>query len=320
MEEVRFMVEGTELCADLYLPPDLKPGERRPALVCGHGFSFIKEGLVTQGEFFSKAGYVVLAIDFRSFGRSGGEIRGELFPERQIEDFRSAISYLQTRPDVEPGRIGLWGTSFGGALVLATAARDRRVRAVVAQVPIVHGRRWMQWLRTPEQWEALLDGLEEDRKRRFAGEASARIPVALEFTSKDICAMPADDQTRQYMDILEAETQSWRRDIALESVEKVIEFRPIDCIDQISPTPLCVIMNSGYEVLHPWDQVMEAYATAKEPKELVITPCDQLGLYVEPGLSEALNAALLFLEKHLPVGRNVGGRPQRTLMEIPSGA
>jgi len=133
-EEVSFLVSGVEVRADLYLPPDLKPGERRPAIVAGHGFAFVKEGLVPQGEFFSAVGYIVLALDYRSFGRSGGDVRGELFPERQMEDFSAGLSYLQTRPEVEADRIAFWGTSFGGALVLGAGARDRRARAVVAQV------------------------------------------------------------------------------------------------------------------------------------------------------------------------------------------
>ena len=140
VETVNLSVDGVELQADLYLPDKIKPGERRPALVAGHGFSAVREALQPQGEYFSAAGYIVLALDYRSFGRSGGTVRGELFPDRQVEDFSAGISFLQTRDDVEGDRIGVWGTSFGGGVALAVGARDRRARVVISQVPITDPR------------------------------------------------------------------------------------------------------------------------------------------------------------------------------------
>ncbi len=309
IEQVSFKVDGVEVQADLYLPPDLKPGDRRPAIVAGHGFSAVREALAPQGDYFSRAGYVLLALDYRSFGRSGGEIRGELFPERQMDDFSGGISYLQTRAEVEPDRIALWGTSFGGAMVLGAGARDRRARAVVAQVPIVDARRWMKWLRSPEQWEALLDALDEDRARRFAGEPGKRIPVVAHFSSTEVCAMPTNQDV---LDFVGLNPPSWRPDITLESMEKIIHFNPMATIHQISPRPLCIVMDTGYEVMHPVDQVMDAYAAAAEPKKLVLLPYDQLGFYAEQGQDEAMTVALDFLKEVLPIGRKVGGAVARS--------
>jgi dienelactone hydrolase len=312
MKEITFRIDGTDVAADLYLPPDLEPAERRPGLVVGHGFGFIKEGLVPSAEYFSKAGYVVLAIDYRSFGRSGGEVRGELFPQKMVEDFRGGITYLETRQEVQPDRIGLWGTSFGGALVIATAARDRRVKATVAQVPIVNGKEWMEWLRTPEQWEHLLDELDADRRRRFAGEPSKRIPIALEFSSSAVSGMPTDAGTLSFMKLLDTMVKTWRPDIALESLERVIEFNPSAEIAKIGPRPLCIVANTGYEAIHPMGQILDAYAAAREPKSLVLLPVDQLGLYAEPGQSTGFKAALDFLAIHLPVHGTTGADIPRT--------
>jgi uncharacterized protein len=300
-EEINYSVAGVTVRADLYLPEGVAPGERRPALVGGNGFSSVKAGLQIQGEFFSKAGYAFLAIDYRSFGRSDGEIRGELFPERQVEDFRGGISYLETHPAVDPGRIGIWGASFGGAIALSTAARDRRARVAIVQSPIVNGHAWMSWLRNPQQWEQLRDALDEDRRRRFAGEPSKRIPVCRDFLSNEICAMPTDAQGLGFLDELERTVPSWRPDITLESIERVIEFNPSATIHQISPRPLCIIMNGGYDVIHPLDRVLEAYCDAAEPKKLALLPYDQLGLYVDPGATASLETALGFLREHMPL-------------------
>jgi hypothetical protein len=111
--------------------------------------------------------------------------------------------------------------------------------------------------------------------------------------------------------------ESWRPDITLESMEKIIAFRPIHSIAEISPRPLCIIMNTGYEALHPRDQVMEAYAAASEPKTLVLLPYDQLGFYAEPGATDALRSALGFFEEHLPVGEQRGGAIPRSKFDLP---
>ena len=129
MENVWVPSGGVRVAGELGLPDGLSPEERRPGLVLGHGFGVVKQSLATEAEFFRRAGYVVLAIDYRTFGASEGEPRGQLFPLNQVEDFRNAVSYLQHRPEVDPDRIGIWGASFGGAVVIWTAAVDRRVKA-----------------------------------------------------------------------------------------------------------------------------------------------------------------------------------------------
>jgi len=191
-QKVKFKSGGLNCAGDLYLPDDHKGG-RRPGLVIGHGFSFVKEALVEEGGYFSRAGYITLAIDYRSFGESEGEPRGQLFPLNEVEDYRNAISYLQTRDEVDPERIGIWGTSFGGAVVIYTAAFERRAKAVVAQVPVVNGLNWMRVLRSSAQWLELLDRLDEDRMRRFKTGEGARVPVSGRGDKGEFCAMPSDE-------------------------------------------------------------------------------------------------------------------------------
>jgi len=133
--EVFFKSGGLRCAADLYLPDDVRTGAKRPGLVIGHGFSVVKEALVDHGRAFASAGFVTLAIDYRTFGRSEGEPRASLFPMNEAEDYRNGISYLESRPEVDGDRIGIWGTSFSGGLVMFVGAMDRRVKAVVSQVP-----------------------------------------------------------------------------------------------------------------------------------------------------------------------------------------
>src|SRR6516165_7947428 len=143
MDKVMFISEGVKCAAYLGVPRGAA-GNRHPAIVLGHGFGIRKESLVVEAEHLTAAGFATIAIDYRTFGESGGEPRGSLFPLNEVEDFRNAITYLQRRDDVDPNRIGIWGASFGGGVVIMTAALDRRVRAVVAMAPIVNGRRWLE--------------------------------------------------------------------------------------------------------------------------------------------------------------------------------
>lgn len=103
---------------------------------------------------------------------------GSLFPLNEVEDFRNAITYLQNREDVHPDRIGIWGASFGGGVVIMTAALDRRVRAVVAMAPIVNGRRWLELVWGGAKFEDLRDLVEADRLERYQTGVGGRIQLA----------------------------------------------------------------------------------------------------------------------------------------------
>ena len=134
--DISFTSEGLRCRGWLYVPDGLAEGQKSPTIVMVHGFSAVKEmGLPEFAQRFAAAGFVTLAFDFRYFGDSEGEPRSQLFPLEQVEDVRNAITWVSDQPEVDPQRIGVWGTSYGGGIVVYTATFDRRIQAVVAQVP-----------------------------------------------------------------------------------------------------------------------------------------------------------------------------------------
>ena len=120
---VKFHSEGVRLEGDMYLPSDFKTGERRPGIVLCHGFTGLRDLILGDyAKVFVDAGFVALTFDYRGFGGSEGE-KWRLIPLEQIDDIRNAISFFEAQPQVDPERIGLWGTSFGGANAPYAAAR-----------------------------------------------------------------------------------------------------------------------------------------------------------------------------------------------------
>ncbi len=300
VEQVRFRSGDGECGADLYLPAEIEPGERRAAIVLGSGFATRKESIQPHGEFFARAGFVALAIDYRTFGASSGEPRGQVFPFWQAEDYRSGVSYLETRAEVDPERIGIWGMSFAGGVVLQAAAYEPRIKAVVSQTPVVNGWRWAQGLRPRGEWEKLVrETLVEDRRRRARGEPSRLIP----HSGAMYAAMPFSEPDMAEVETMRAPDGSLpmhvQPKVTLESLERIIEFQPDAAIDRIAPRALCIIGVTGFDAVHPLDQIQEAYRRAGEPKQLVLLPYREFGVYVEPGQSVALEHARAWFAAHL---------------------
>jgi len=299
-QAVKFKSGGINCAGDLYLPPSFSSSRNYPGPVIGHGTAQTKKSLVSQGEFFSRAGYLVLAIDYRSFGESEGEPRGQLFPLVQVEDFRNGVSYLQRTPGVDRERIGIWGTSNSGGTVIYAAAVDRRIKAVVAQVPVVNHFRWMRWLRSQKEWWELLDRIDEDRQRRYDTGAGARIPVS---TLDTFCYRPL--LMNVITKIREATERTGKPPLApgatevmLESLEKTLEFDATAVIDRIAPRALSIITTKDDDA-HPIEQIVEAYEMAREHKSLTLLDMYVLDVYWEPGLSIALGKAVEWYDRFL---------------------
>jgi dienelactone hydrolase len=163
--QVTFFVDGgTPLHGKIFYPKDFTSAGPHAAVVVGHGINALSIGIEKYAARFAERGLVAMAIDYRTYGFSGSDLRllepdptrdDDRFPVdrryrvetkrtnlnnfREVEDFRAAVSYLQGEPGVDPRRIGLWGSSNGGAVVVMTAAVDARVKAVVSQVGAVAG-------------------------------------------------------------------------------------------------------------------------------------------------------------------------------------
>jgi hypothetical protein len=157
----------------------------------------------------------------------------------------------------------------------------------------------MKLLRNSAQWLELLDRLDEDRLRRLRTGEGARVPVTGRGDRGEFCAMPSDEQICSFFEQARGSLKTWRPDLTLESMGKIIEFFPENVIHLIAPRPICIVTSAGYDMVHPIDTIQEAYRKAGEPKKLVLLPCDQLGAYSEPGRGMAMKAAIEWFDKYV---------------------
>lgn len=295
--DVTFVSEGLSCAGWLYVPDDLEGGDQRPAVVMAHGFSAVKEMYLENfAEKFVEAGLVALVFDYRFFGDSEGEPRGRLFPAEQHEDYRNAISWVSRRPEVDPDRIGVWGSSYSGAHVLHLAAFDRRIKAVVSQVPLVDGWANAQRLMRPDVFAGFHEMLAQDRLSRYEGNESVRIPVVA--PEGEPSALPTPESYEWFTQTGQHIAPNWRNEVSLESMERFLEYNPAANIRRISPTPLLMVV-AGNDTLTPTDLAIAAYERALEPKSLVITRGAHFDAYTEPGLSETAIPAVQWFERHL---------------------
>lgn len=137
-QDIRIATPGGRLAAYVYRPS--RPGGPVPCVVMAHGFSATRDdGLPDYAEAFAAAGYAVVVFDYRHFGASEGEPRQHLEVARQHQDYRAVVDWARQAEGIDPDRIVLWGTSFSGGHVLAVAAGDPRIAAVIAQAPFTDG-------------------------------------------------------------------------------------------------------------------------------------------------------------------------------------
>jgi uncharacterized protein len=280
------------------VPDDLEDGEQRPAIVMAHGFSAVKEMYLSNfAEKFEEAGFVVLVFDYRFFGDSEGEPRERLIPAEQHEDYKNAITWVSQRPEVDPDRIGVWGSSYSGGHVLHLASFDKRIKAAVAQVPLVNGWGNAQRLMRPDVFDEFLEAVAQDRTSRYTEVEGASVPVVA--PEGEPSALPTPESYEWFTHAGETVAPNWRNEVSLESMEAFLEYDPAGNIHLISPTPLLMVV-AEKDTLTPTDMAIAAYERALEPKKLIIMEDGKhFDAYTEPGLSQSAPPAVEWFEQHL---------------------
>jgi hypothetical protein len=280
-----FPSDGLSLSGVVHVPDNLKPGERRPAIIMMHGFGANKNGgpewVCRQ---FESWGYVALRFDYRGCGESEGE-RGRVIAMEEVSDARNAVTAMAARPEVDPKRIALCGSSLGAGVAVQATAMDERVGAVILENGLGHGERVIRSMHTPESWGKFLQMVEDGRRHR---EQSGQSKMIHRF---EIFEMPKDLQVN-------LTSNNSLMHFTAETAVSFFMFRPEDAIGRISPRPILMLHSARDRVCTP----EEAYSLARHagpPFELHLMDGADHFMFVDtdPRVAQTLRD---WLDKYFP--------------------
>lgn len=314
---VTFYSEGVRLGGDLFLPDDLEAGQPRAGIVLCHGYTGIKDlYLPDNAARLVDQGYVAMVFDYKGWGvsdaipapnvpearavagstgaawTSGDGYRNRLAPYSRVADVQAAITYLSAQREVDENRIGIYGTSYGGATVTWTAAVDPRVKCTVSVVGIGNGERWMSRVRRPYEWLDLLERSKQDRiQRALTGQT--------EYVERGEILLPDPDSLRLATAARKGMPGAVS-EIPMEYVDDTVGFNPEWVVDKISPRAILFITSANDLLVLP-EESEQLYAKAKEPKKLVVLKgYSHYEVYQEPAFSEVMAATVEWFKQYLP--------------------
>lgn len=263
VERVRFYSHGVALAGSLVLPDAATSGRPVPAIAQGPGWLGLRDAKLYQPyhEALLAAGIGVLVFDYRGFGDSEGDA-SYFDPMGQVEDWRNALTYLESRPEIDGTRLGAFGSGgTGGGNAVMVAGLDDRVKATVSQVPIADGRDWLHRMRRESEWLEFLAAIKADRLRRVTtGEATMVAPRG------GIMVPTPERKTTTIKSDVDARIPEL---VQLASAEAVFAYRPIDVVARIAPRALMLIAVEN-DATTPEDHAYALYERAIGPKRLVV--------------------------------------------------
>jgi pimeloyl-ACP methyl ester carboxylesterase len=276
--------EGSRLAAELFT---LKDNEAKslPTIIMSHGWGGFASSLRQNAIEFARAGYFVVAFDYRGWGASEGkivptkplergkpgepitaevkEIREVVDPIDMTTDLQNAVHWVHGEKQCDTKRIGLWGTSYSGGHVVYVAARDPRVRATVSQVPGMDSR---FVLLGPGRRQTM-----DEATKRTRGETGYPAPGAV--TVGNLRGAPIR--------------------------ERLMNYAPAEDADKAPNCAMLFIIAEKEELFNNQDHGIKAHAIAKGPKKLVTIPnITHYGIYRE-SRTQAQKLAIEWFDAHL---------------------
>lgn len=257
-EKVEFYSQGVRVSGVLRSP---ETGGPFPGIVQGPGWLGLKDAqlYLPYHEAFTSAGFAVLIFDYRGFGDSEGD-PGTLSPGMQLEDLVNSVTYLQTRDDIDSDRLGMFGSGgTGGGNAVLLAARDRRIRCAVSQVPVADGEDWLRRMRREYEWHEFLDRLDADRRRRVESGSGERVHPQEEI----MVPTPERRSTSVKKDVDDRVPSS----VALSTAEEILAYKPVDVAHRVRNLLVIAVED---DPVTPTDHAIALYEAAAEPKKLIL--------------------------------------------------
>ena len=279
--------EGTRMSGQFYSNKK-NAGQKLPTIIMAHGWGGLAAYLDREAAAFAEAGYLVLTFDYRGWGPSDSrivltqksapadvtgyrftaqvqEVREEVGPLDMVTDWQNALAFAVGDPQCDAGRIGLWGSSLSGGLVVSLAERDPRIKAIHSQVAALDGR----WVLGP-QMRALTYGESTQR-------AEQDTPYPLPGVEKLLGLEGAP------------------------ILEQFASWFPIESIEDIPKVPIEFVLAGDDTLVDNKANGLKAYGLVKGPKNLVVIKgIDHFGIYNSlPAREQARDLAIVWFDRYL---------------------
>ena len=256
-EHITLEFAGLKLAGILDLPSTASAERPCAAFVVLHGFGGHKNGGSARlgAEMLADFGYATLRIDMPGCGESEGE-RGRVICLEQVECVKLVLDYLESRAEIDSKRLGLMGSSFGGAVSVYAAGTDKRIAAVISAGGWGDGERKFRGQHpTPEAWAKFTDMLDRGRKHKAETGKSLMVPRF------DIVPIP--EHLRHGM------SPGGHMEFPAETAQSMFDFRADDVVGDIAPRPL-LLLHSANDSVTPTEQSIEMFKRAGQPTDLIL--------------------------------------------------
>ena len=290
--DVTFSSDGTDCAAWLYRPAD-DTETPAPIVVMAHGFSATRDQrLDAYADRFADAGLGVLLFDYRHFGASGGEPRQLLDIRRQHADYRAAIAYARSLPWVDRGRIALFGSSFSGGHVIALAAADPTIAAIVSQCPFTDSLASLPKLGPVNASRATLAAIRDEVRSRM-GRAPVYIPPVGPPGGFAVMSTPDAEAGFRAMT---APDSPWENRVAARIALQVVPYRPGRAAGRVRcPALFCIC---DQDSVAPAART-ERLVSAAPHGEIRRYPVGHVDIYLGEPFEQAVADQTQFLVRHL---------------------
>lgn len=300
---VHFESAGLTLAGHLYRPRGVSADDRTPGVVMAGPISSVKEQTLPHyAERFADAGYTVLTFDSRSFGESEGEPRFHYDPTEVIDDYCNAVRHLAMRDDVDGERIAVVGVCMGGGYAISTAAREKRLKAVVSIAGGYEIGGTFQRFLGVDGFAGYVRKVNEIVARQYTSGVVQYVPTIAKGLSDDVpvAVMPNEEAHSYYDRTSKTVAPNWSPTMTAASLEPFFAYNAVGHAALVAPTPLLVVHGTRDLVLLP-ECARRVYDAASCPKELVwIETHNHIELYdQDPYVSRACAHAVRWLDRYV---------------------
>lgn len=299
--EIEFQSGGVTVRGILKTPDNVEGP--MPLLVMAGGWCYVKEIVMPEyADFFVEAGCACLIFDYRCFGDSDGQPRQHADPWMQVEDYRSAIDFAETLPEIDSDRIGVWGISYSGGHVFILGAIDPRIKCIVSNIPLIDGAETLRIGHGEARYRELQQMLLDYRRAKLKDpNTESKIPMSVPDPYTTLAHWPYPDVYEGFMKLKDTVAPNHEHWSTIESTEMCELYNVLPYVKRIVNIPTMMVI-AEKDTLTMWDKETEAFNDILTPKKklVVLGDISHMSLYGNISKIEiAARETIPWLEQYL---------------------